>query len=215
MKRIFLTLACMLLASNTLAFNPPKGLSWGMTYDEVRNKLENPSKGEKAKIKKLSKDHKTHTFYPVHELPEGYRYAEIEKVKLLGEEADEILAVFDEDGALSVFQYHFRIITGDESETINKMWSYYQKLTDVLKKKYGEPTRNQVTPTDFGAPLSKDTYLETVWDDENSGDRIRVIVTLFQIGRGIIKSTNYHVILEYANSAWIQKDLGTSLEEEI
>jgi hypothetical protein len=215
MLRVLLIVVLVIATTNAFAFDPPKGLKWGMTYDEVKAKLENPDAGDKVKVKKLSKNHKTRTFFPEHNLSEGYKSAQLEKIKLLDNKVKTAYAVFDTKGKFTVLQYQFDNITGEDTGDINKMWVYYQKLTDALKKKYGEPTRNQVTPIDFGIDIPKDTYLETAWVDEKGGDEIRVYVAHFKIGGGLLSLRLHYVILKYASKNWLENELDKVLEEDL
>ncbi len=218
MRKWIRTTCCIIslvaLGLSSYAISPPKGLNWGMTYDDLKQVLENPQKGDAVKVKKLSKNHKTRIFYPEHHLPEGYRWAALEKIKLLGEKVYNAIAVFDASGRLTDLQYQFCFITGDDTE-VPKMWAYYQKLSDALKKKYGEPDENQVTPVDFGVDIPKDTYLETRWVDDESGSQVRVLVTRFKIGGGLLSSTNYYVMLEYSSSEWLDQATNKVLDEDL
>lgn len=204
----------VVLVVHCYAINPPKGLEWGMSYEKLKVVLKNPEKGDPPKVKKLSKNHKTRVFYPEHHLPEGYRWTSLEEVKLLDKKVDDAIAVFDSDGGLTDLQYQFRIITGDGTE-VEKMWAYYQKLSDALKKKYGKPDRDQVTPTDFGVDIPAATYLETVWVDNDTGSQVRVLVTVFKIGGGLLSSTNHYVILEYSSKLWLENQLKKVLDEDL
>lgn len=196
------------------AIDPPKKLQWDMAYDELKEILENPPKSDPVKVKKLSKNHKTRIFYPEHHLPEGFRWCSLEKIKLLDKKVSDAIAVFNKEGGLTNLQYQFRIITGDDSEP-QKMWSYYQKLSDALKKKYGQPSRDQVTPVDFGTDIPEGTYLETVWTDEKDGSQVRVLVTLFKLGRGFLSAHFYYVILEYSNKDWLDLFIQKALDEDL
>jgi hypothetical protein len=207
--------AALIVPVFTYAGDPPKGLKWGMPYDEVKQVLEAPSQGEPVKVNKLSKDNKTRVFFPKHQLPDGYRFTEIEKVELLDKKVSVALAVFDQTGGLVLIQYQFRMVTKDVAGDIQQTWAFYQKLSDALKSKYGEPTRNQVTPVDFGVGIPADTYLETVWEEEGAGDQMRALVTNFKIGGGLLHSTNYYVMLEYSSKAWWDKNKEENLKEDL
>jgi len=194
-------LIVMVLITNLYAYDPPKNLKWGMTYDEVMKTLKESGNEDIVKIDKLKTDKN---------IPDGFYLAALKGVKLFDKKAKEAYAVFDTSKYLCAIQYGF--VWDNDENTTNMFesrgkgranaWEYYQELTKKLAVKYGQPTKDE-TEGSFGQPLASGVRLETSWVDSTTGNKIMVAITRRQINAVITRVDNYVVALVYANPIYI------------
>lgn len=194
-------LMALVLVVNLNAYDPPKNLKWGMTYDEVTTTLKNLQKDDMIKIDKLKTDGN---------IPDNFYLAALKGVKLFDKKAKEAYAVFDSSKSLCAIQYGF--VWNNDENTTNMFesrgkgranaWEYHQDLTKKLTVKYGPPSKDE-TEGSFGQPLASGVRLETSWIDSTSGDKIIAAITRQKVNAVISRIDNYIVALVYANRIYI------------
>jgi len=172
--------AIVLLASSVLAYDPPRGMKWGMTYEECKTALGQPKGEDEAlKIGKIQqvKANKNQ--------PAGYGYAQIKSVKLFGKKAKTAVAMFDSTGGLCQISYTFSWDNDDKKgQDIfsrggtgrEKCYQLHGKLVDGLSGKYGEPVKEPKGDI-YGTSIAHGVTLETIWEDTTSHTMIGVVLT--------------------------------------
>lgn len=195
-------IAPIILAVVANAIDPPKGLRWGQTIDEVRRTLQDLSKDERIEVKKAK---------ALKDLPNGFQAAELKRVKLFGEKAKEARVVFDSTQALCAVQYGFvwanQEKTNNMFESPNKgrdrSWEYHGELLQALKTKYGDPTTT--IPLDIiGGDISSGSKLRTEWMDSLTGDKIILAITRQKRNVVLSRIDNYVVILLYHSPSYTE-----------
>jgi hypothetical protein len=204
---LLLVILALLAVEPARGYDPPKGLKWGMTYEEVVDKLKLQPKDEAIDVKKLEEPKRQNAqfFFPDKKTLQGFEVAKLEKVRILGKKADNSLAVFSDSAGLVLTQYGIRINEGNDANDLGELWSTYQRFREVLVSKYGAPTQNQITSSEIGKELPIGTNLITEWKDSTTNDAIRLIVqNRGEKALGVTMISFLNVYLEYASRAWLE-----------
>ena len=206
MKSVFIGVLAMLLISlsDIWAFDPPKGLKWGMSYDDCGNVVSQPKGDDEplklGKLKKGKNDKGAVT---------AFDYADIKTVKLFEKKAKTAYAMFDSSGGLCQVNYSFSWDNDDEKgQDIfskggtgrEKCYQMHGKLVDGLRGKYGEPA---VEPKGdiYGTTIAHGVALETMWKDTSSNTMIGVVLTRNKTNLVIGTLDQYIVQLIYLGPA--------------
>lgn len=200
----------LVISSAATAYDPPKGLSWGMSLSDVKETFAFSADEEKPKIEKVFALGKwDQFFYPKDMIDknEQMKLARLQNVTLLGKKVKEAYLILDTTDHLIGFQY--QIMPFDEKQ-YQKCWEQYQKYSEVLREKYGTPTRNDVTSAVLGTDLVEGTHYDCIWKDTVSGGQIVLTFTLDHWGSGLLKMTQYMVIIRYEC-----RNLGTGGQEKL
>lgn len=191
----YFVFALALLATGATAIDPPKGLRWGQTHEEVMATLNELPKDERIEVKE-SKE--------LEDLPEGFKAAELKNVKLFGKKTKEARVVFDSTGGLCAVQYAFvwenKEKTDNMFESANKgrekSWEYHDELLQALQTKYERPSAT--FPAELqGRDVSSGTKLKTEWVDSLTGDKIILAITRQKRNVVLAWIDNYIVVLLY------------------
>jgi len=192
----------LLLTSSSKAFNPPRGLFWGMKYGAIEEKLKSLPKDDQPQLKEMK---------CAEDLPPGFHLAELNKVKLYDKKAQEARIVFDTTGGLCALQYVF---TWDNQEKTNNMfetankgrdksWEFHDQLLRALLTKYGQPT--STFPAELkGHDVSSGTKLITEWIDSLSGDKIILAVSRQKTNLVFAHVDRYLVALLYHSPSYTE-----------
>lgn len=194
------TFFSVLLITPVKAIEPPRSLSWGLTYDSVRTALQ---AADKLEVKPLSKKGlpKGYKEYSELQLPRGFYRAEIEKVKLLKKDVQRTYAVFDTASKLVAFQYILKWDNDQSYKGFRKCWVYFGDLKRSLLEKYGTPTIDETTESVRGEDMPSGLKYATTWID-SLGNRIDLEITRQTHNAIIGKIDGYLVFLIYTSSSW-------------
>ena len=157
-KFITLLMASFVLQSIVLAYDPPKGLHWGMSYQEVKKTLEGLPKEKKVKVKKLEKK-RSKTLLSRDQVPSSISVARLGTVKLFDKKSEAAFVFFHNEKGLCGIEYIFDWINDKDDKNQfmrgrDHSWKYYQNLVKALTNKYGPPeydetegkSENYITP---------------------------------------------------------------------
>ncbi len=170
---------------------PPKNLTWGMSYEEVKIKLETEQEKDRMKLEKAKEEKK---LFP------GFLTAKIKDAKMMDKEAKAGYAVFKDDKIVVVyFQFDWH---NDEDPGLIKAggggrrgsWAFLQKLTEGFTMKYGEPGSSTVSESAIGNPIENKKWFETTFRDEE-GNEIWLGITMNKT----LGMEYYYVLLQYRN----------------
>jgi len=213
-----LVILALLAVEPARGYDPPKGLKWGMTYEEVVDKLKLQSKDDAIDVKKLEEPKRQNAqfFFPDKKTLQGFEVAKLEKVRILRKKADHSLAVFSDSAGLVLTQYGIFINEGNDANNLGELWSTYQRFREVFVSKYGAPTQNQITSSEIGKELPIGTYLLTEWKDSTTNDAIRLIVqNRGEKVLGVTMVSFLYVYLEYASRAWLENYRQRMLQNDL
>ncbi len=204
MVRMTVYLAILLLvASISSAFDPPKGLNYGMSYDQTKANLDTQGvkveRPDKKKINRILRE------YVEFNLPNNYSRAKIKGTELLDKKSDESYLVYDDEKGLVAFQYIFEwandVNAGENEPTaqgFRKCWVFFDKLKNVLVSKYGDPTKDEVSAMLKAKDMPSGTEFKTDWVAPDSSS-ISLVITR-QTHNVIIGIADiFLVFLTYAN----------------
>lgn len=221
---ILISTIVMFAAVAAKAYDPPRGLKWKMSYQEVESILGSPKGDDALRLNKLEDPNRQNAqfFYPHRNALKGLKVARIDKVKLAEEKAEYSCAVFSDSLGLVALQYGLMIGSGSggdektlyETKTNGRFWTTYQRLLELLSTKYGQPTENQITPGELGMPLPQGSDLKTVWFDSTTGDAIRLILQRRKEKLALITVDFLCIYLEYASRAWLEEYRTRAIENE-
>lgn len=163
------------IISAQTAIEPPKGLAWGMSYEDVKIQLETePDKDKRMKIEKLKEEKK---LFP------SFLTAKIKDAEFFDKKTQTAYAIFSMDKKLLSMYFTFEWTNDEESGLTRKggtgrrnCWEFHQKLVGGLTAKYGEPTKNDVNDEDVGKIITNKSWFETTVGDE-AGNEISVGLT--------------------------------------
>jgi hypothetical protein len=199
---IYYMFALALLPTVATAIDPPKGLLWGQTHEEVVATLNELPKDERIEAKQSKKSE---------DLPEGFEAAEIKNVKLFGKKTEEARVVFDPTGGLCAVQYAFVWQNTEKTDNMfesankgrDKSWEYHDELFQALRTKYGEP--GTTIPMELqGRDVSSGTKLKTEWVDSLTGDKILLAITRQKRNVVLTMIDNYIVVLLYHSPSYTE-----------
>jgi hypothetical protein len=196
MRVVSLIAMLAFVASACWAIDPPKGLSWGMTYDQVKTKLESAAdKKDQSKLKesKTGKD-----------LADGFTRAEIEKIEVLKKKPEKAYAIFQNDSGLCAVYYVFRWKNDEKEETMfdskgkgrSKCWGFHQDLVNALASKYGDPTSDE-TLGKRGEVVGNGVRFNTTWTDDSGSELIAYVTRSTKNMGPLGRLDDYYVILLY------------------
>jgi len=149
MKRFVISslAVAIVFATSSLAYDPPKGLKWGMTYEEVKAHLATLSKDDRSEVGNLMivepKSSKKRALaenllggVPIIDniqFTEFKKNLEIAKKKI----HQSYLFFHPENGLCSV--WYRRQFTDEKEKATNLAWDYFKTIQTLLITKYGEP----------------------------------------------------------------------------
>jgi hypothetical protein len=190
------------------AYDPPKGLKWGMSPADVQETLINAEEKDKAKTGKVFEPGKAAIFYPKEDIDKDKRFylVSLEKVTLLDKKIREGYLAFDTSNHLVLVQYQFSDF-GAEDNSYSSCWAFYQRLYEALVAKYDTASSNDVTSALIGEPLVENTHYDTRWKDATSGEEITLTICNWKWGTKLLHITSYWVILRYGNGIWTNSRL--------
>lgn len=182
MKRLVITVSLFFVLSvaSLSAFDPPRGMKWGMGYQDCASVVGEP-KGddEPLKLGKLKQTKKGKDATVV------YDYSDIKTIKLFGKKAKTSLVMFDSTGGLCQVSYTFSWDNDDKKgqdifskggQGREKCYQMHGKLVDGLRGKYGDPIKEPKGDI-YGTTIAHGVALETMWKDTTTNTMIGVILT--------------------------------------
>ena len=193
MRYLILLALWFVYSATCSAFDPPRGLKWGMTYQEAKDTF--PALGKLSR-EKLPKGYRE---YP--ELRTGgsnYR-AEAKDLKLLDKKAKRTYLVFDSTMRLTQFQYIFLWDNDESNKGLRKSWVYHYDLALSLSQKYGPPSIDE-TKEERGKSISSGVGFRMIWEDTNKSIII-LTITRQRHDAVIAVVDEYMVLLVYSPTA--------------
>jgi len=161
MKRFSFFMLIIFLSTTVLAFDPPKGLKWGMTYETVKDSLPNTKELKGPNVPKGFRD------LSESRIPANYHRAEVKKLSILHEDAQRSWCIFDTLQNLCAFQYAFVWINDKSGTPGGKARTFYEKLFENLNAKYGAPQINEIgDKKDYNIPIGVEW--QVIWQDTDS-----------------------------------------------
>jgi len=182
MQRFILFLFLTFLMSTLYAIDPPMKLKWEMSYEDVKNHLEEKD----IDIDDLEEDDG---------LLAGFNKAELDDIEVKDEDAWKPYAVFDDNDKLAAVVYNFRWLL--KPGNLSVTWKFYQDLSEIFTKKYGEPSKND-TKNKRGQHIEKDLVWQTKWYDKESNEEVVLEIT----GHSILWEDWYFVKVYYLSDTF-------------
>ena len=172
---ISLFLLLSLSSISIKAIDPPQGLKWEMTFDEVKGVL---SQTKELGIKELSQKGLPKGFksYSDLRIPDGYSRSELKGAKLLEKKVKRSYLVFDEANKLSSFQYFLLFDQGR-----GQCWSYHADFKHLLEQKYGKPILDETDEHIRQRDIADGVKYSVIWED-SSGCQINLIISNQSLG---------------------------------
>lgn len=208
----FLLLFVMIASAN--AVKPPQDLSFDISYDSVSAVLSD--KG--LEIGEMNQEgiRKGYREYPELALPSGYFRAEAKRMELNSQKAERTYLIFDQEAKLQSFQYIFKWDNDPENyKGFRKCWVFYSDIKDLLIKKYGEPSLDEITPSTKGEDMPSGLKYTTIWRDADSSE-IRLIISRQTHDAVIATIDAYLIFLLYYDSDYeIPFSKSESLDSEL
>ena len=197
-----ISITSILMVNSAGAYDPPKRLNWGLTYEAVATTLEGLPKKERIQIKEAKERE---------DLPTGFLAAELKKVKLFGKKTKEARVVFDTTGGLCALQYGFVWENKEKTDNVfesankgrDKSWEYHDELLTALRTKYGDPAAT-ISDELIGHDISSGTKLKTEWVDSVSGDKIILAISRQKKNLVISRLDYYIVVLLYHSPTYTE-----------
>ena len=212
LRNAYLIAICLMLPVKTLGYDPPKGLTWGMSYERAKAHLltlpkDDRSELGKPKVFKGSRKGILQSigFFPI--IPEA-QTAEFKKnLKIAEKKVNHSFLIFHPDSGLCSVWYQVMFTRNDANEA----WSYFKKVQTLLTAKYGKPDKG--VPIDMPVvPLVKGSPYRSIWV---SGENGQVMVLTIQRAGSLI--TFDSVELQYCTADFyrmVEDQIQDKLEEE-
>jgi len=180
---------------------PPKGLAWGMSFEDVKIKLETEQEKDRMKLEKAKEEKK---LFP------GFLTAKIKDAKVLDEKVDRAYAIFDKEEKLVAIYFVFAWDNDEEAGLVSaggkgrkKCWELHQKLFEGFVAKYEEPAKNDVTEDKVGNPIAEKTWLETKFPDEDGNEILLALTRVISKPLGITID-QYQTYLFYQSQGYVK-----------
>ncbi len=190
MRRLIFLLSLVFLSVTAFAFDPPKGLKWGMTYETVRDSLPNTKELKGPDVPKGFRK------FIDSKIPENYYRAEIKKLSVLDENAQRSWCIFDDQGGLCCFQYAFTWVNDKSGEASGKARNFCDRLFQNLTAKYGPVLINEIgDKKDYEIPIG--IAWRMIWQDVDSS-QIRLSIGRTKTNVLIGDLDGYIIFLSYS-----------------
>lgn len=156
-----------IIISSVFAFDPPKGLRWGMSYEQAKAHLQTLPKHKTSKLGKIMtvKNPSKLTRLLIGSVPlvEGILYCDFKKnIKIADQKIHSSYLYFHPETGLCSVWYQRRFT--NEDRIANKLaWSYFKQVYSLLALKYGRPPAHDI---DLDTPhfrLLSESPIRTKW----------------------------------------------------
>jgi hypothetical protein len=192
---LLLAILFFALQSSLFAQDPPKGLEWEMTYEQVKANLKTLPKNEESKVGKLVKSSSKIGLgvFKIPTLP-GANVATFDKnLEIADEKINTSYLYFHPQKGLCSVYYQCRFI----KDYKDKAWNYFKRVQTILSAKYGEPDKSIPLDMPHVGVLQESPY-KANWIFEDG----RTISLSLGSSKSFIE--NFYVEIQYCTNAYYE-----------